>query len=540
MKRQNSISNEQNWLHNGEKLPDHLHAAEDVLSQLAGVFFSFNASTQETTQKVLDQELPSVTDTYRILVEQIPAVVFIAFFDKDFGEAYVSPQIEATLGFKQEEWLNDPVRWYQQIHPEDKDRWSNEAAQMFLTGEPLRSVYRVLARDGHVVWFHCEVKMVRHEDGRPWFIHGIGFDITEQKYAEEALAKSEEMLRGIFEFAPDTMVVVDDHGNIERVNGQVERMFGYERAELIGQPVEILMPDRFHKSHVKHRSEYIQAPHLRGMGDGFGFQGRRKDGSEFPVEIMLSPVIDKKNSLVISIIRDISKRQQNQDALREYADRMKILSRRLIEVQESERRKIALELHDEIGQILTGLKLTLEMGSRLPEGELRASLAGAQALVNELMTRTRELSLDLRPATLDHLGLMSALLRHFRHYSSQTQVNVDFRQDGLEGRRFSPELETAAFRIVQEALTNIARHSESEAAIIRIWAKKRKLTIRIEDNGKGFDTEAAFAAHQSSGLAGMRERVLLTGGVFSVKSKTGIGTRLTAEWNLSDDTNSRG
>jgi PAS domain S-box-containing protein len=524
------------WSLDGRKLPAELREAENDLAQLASVFFSSEIFSGLLSQKADENELPTVTDTYRILVEQIPAVVFIAFFDKDFGEAYVSPQIEATLGFKQEEWLKDPVRWYQQIHPEDKERWSNEAAQMFLTGEPLRSVYRVMARDGRVVWFHCEVKMVRHEDGRPWFIHGIGFDITEQKYAEEALGKSEEMLRGIFEFAPDTMVVVNEKGNIERVNVQVERMFGYDRGELLGQPVEILMPERFQLNHVKNRSEYISDPHLRPMGDGPGFYGRRKDGSEFPVEIMLSPVIDKENALVIAIIRDITKRQKNQEALHEYADRMQILSRRLIEVQEMERRNIALELHDEIGQILTGLKLTLEMSSRLPEGELRASLAGAQALVNELMTRTRELSLDLRPATLDHLGLMSALLRHFRHYTSQTQVDVDFRQDGLEGRRFSPELETAAFRIVQEALTNIARHSEAEKATIRIWANKSALMIQIEDDGKGFDTEKAFAAHQSSGLAGMRERVLLTGGNFSVSSQADSGTRLTAEWILSDDT----
>ena len=109
------------------------------------------------------------------MVEQIPAVVFIAFFDKDFGEAYVSPQIEKTLGFTQEEWLNDPVRWYRHVHPEDKERWSTEVAQMFLTGEPLHSIYRVLAKDGRVMWFQCEVKMVRHADGHPWFIHGVGF-----------------------------------------------------------------------------------------------------------------------------------------------------------------------------------------------------------------------------------------------------------------------------------------------------------------------------------------------------------------------------
>lgn len=525
----------QKWSFNGETLSSDLFEAENVLTQLASVFFSIDPINKRTSQAVIENELPSVTDTYRILVEQIPAVVFIAFFDKGFGEAYVSPQIEQSLGFTQEEWLNDPVRWYQQIHPEDKERWSIEAAQMFLTGEPLRSVYRVMARDGRVVWFHCEVKMVRHADGRPWFIHGIGFDITELKHAEEALGKSEEMLRGIFEYAPDTMVVVNSNGHIERVNVQVERMFGYKREELLGKPVEVLIPERFRQQHIKHRAGYVSDPHLRPMGVGFVLYGRRKDGSEFPVEIMLSPVTDESYNLVIAVIRDITRRQRNEEALRENAEYMKILSRRLIEVQEAERRGIALELHDEIGQILTGLKLTLEMSVRLPEGEARASIAGAQALVNELMTRTRKLSLDLRPATLDHLGLLSALLRHIRQYSSQTQVRVDFRHDGLEGRRFASELETAAFRIVQEALTNVARHSQAEEATVRIWADEHTLTIQVEDKGKGFDSETVFATSQSSGLSGMRDRALLLGGHFTVDSFPGSGTRLTAEWNLEDD-----
>jgi PAS domain S-box-containing protein len=124
---------------------------------------------------------------YRALVEQIPAVVFMAYLDKGIGEAYVSPQIEATLGFSQREWLEDPVRWYQQIHPDDKMRWSLEAAEMFLSGKPLRSSYRVMARDGRVLWFQCEAKMIRREDGRPWFIHGVGFDVTERKNLAEAI-----------------------------------------------------------------------------------------------------------------------------------------------------------------------------------------------------------------------------------------------------------------------------------------------------------------------------------------------------------------
>src|SRR5262249_29828962 len=157
----------------------------------------------------------------------------------------------------------------------------------------------------------------------------------------------------------------------------------------------------------------------------------------------------------------------------------------LIAIQEAERRRIALELHDEIGQILTGLKLKLEMSARQTDETMRANLVEAQSLVNDLMARTRKLSLDLRPATLDHLALLSALLRHVRHYSSQTGVRVDFRHSGLESRRFAAELETAAFRIVQEALTNVARPSAADEVLVRIWADQHTLAAQVEDHGSG-------------------------------------------------------
>ena len=137
---------------------------------------------------------------YRVLVEQIPALVFIAYLERGISEAYVSPQIESTLGYSQEEWLEDPIRWYERVHPDDKQRWSVEAAEMFLTGEPLKSAYRVIARDGRVVWFQCEVKMVRRPDGRPWAIQGVGFDITNLKESEQSLYQKNaqlELLRDV-------------------------------------------------------------------------------------------------------------------------------------------------------------------------------------------------------------------------------------------------------------------------------------------------------------------------------------------------------
>jgi PAS domain S-box-containing protein len=180
-----------------DKEASNLSDAERALEELAAVFLQqqcsvSNSSFESTeTRNSKNPEVPllNMEAKYRALVEQIPAVVFMAYLDKGIGEAYVSPQIEAALGFSQSEWLEDPVRWYQQIHPDDKMRWSFEAAEMFLSGKPLRSSYRVIARDGKTLWFQCEAKMIRQEDGRPWFIHGVGFDITERKSLEETILK---------------------------------------------------------------------------------------------------------------------------------------------------------------------------------------------------------------------------------------------------------------------------------------------------------------------------------------------------------------
>jgi PAS domain S-box-containing protein len=165
-----------------------LRELEAALAALADANFS-----QRTTLDASDSVLTSDA-RYRALVEQIPAVVFLAPMEGGLSEAYVSPQIEAILGFKQEEWLADPILWFTQLHPEDRDRWSEEAAQFFMAGEPLKATYRVLARDGSTVWFRCEVKMVRHEGGQPWFIHGVGFDVTEMTQAQASLEKAHSEL----------------------------------------------------------------------------------------------------------------------------------------------------------------------------------------------------------------------------------------------------------------------------------------------------------------------------------------------------------
>jgi signal transduction histidine kinase len=205
-------------------------------------------------------------------------------------------------------------------------------------------------------------------------------------------------------------------------------------------------------------------------------------------------------------------------------ERLQTLSRRLVEIQEIERRHIARELHDEIGQTLTGLHLLLEMNSRAV-GTQSQNLQNAQLLVNELMRRVREISLDLRPAMLDDLGLLPTLRWHFNRYTTQTGIEVLFKHHGVE-RRFAPDIETAIYRLVQEALTNIARHAQVDILTVRLWADEELLEVQIEDTGIGFDLDAVLAGKTSSGLTGMRERVELLDGTFAIRSQPGQGTCL--------------
>jgi signal transduction histidine kinase len=207
-------------------------------------------------------------------------------------------------------------------------------------------------------------------------------------------------------------------------------------------------------------------------------------------------------------------------------DRLQILSRQLVEAQEVERRFIAQELHDQVGQLLTGLKLTIQMNENLLGDEVGADISEAKSLVNELLKQVRDLSLDLRPAMLDDLGLLPALLWHIERYKSQTGIEVSFEHMNLDGRRFPPEVETAAYRIAQEALTNVARHAQVENVILITDNKDDTLTVEIRDQGVGIDPTETGDTEHSIGLLGMRERAMMLGGTFNLQSKPDRGTSI--------------
>ncbi len=227
------------------------------------------------------------------------------------------------------------------------------------------------------------------------------------------------------------------------------------------------------------------------------------------------------------------------EEVREGRRRLGILSVQLVEAREEESRRIGRELHDEIGQLLTGLHLTLEASTAQHGGGSAAALANAMGMVHELRTRVREMSLSLRPAVLDDLGLVPAALWLLDRYRAQTGVRVTLKHRQVEDKRFPPGVETAAYRILQEALTNVARHASVREATVRIWADADTLGLQVEDRGAGFDPEAALAARSSSGLIGMSERAELLGGRVTIESAAGRGTLLTAEFPIGDSTGRR-
>jgi signal transduction histidine kinase len=248
------------------------------------------------------------------------------------------------------------------------------------------------------------------------------------------------------------------------------------------------------------------------------------------IEAISDGVVMLATAILIYLLvrRSIATLQQSERALKNQTERLQVLSHKLLDIQENERRAIARELHDEIGQALTGLKLSLEMADRLPQEPTGESLRGALSLANDLISRVRKLSLDLRPTALDDLGLLPALLWHFERYTKQTGVRVDFRHQGLEGRRFERDIETAACRIIQEALTNVARHAHTKLVEVRVWVDEVSLNLRVEDNGVGFDAQALVGA-SSSGLLGMEERASILGGSLTIDTQPGRGTHLVAE-----------
>jgi PAS domain S-box-containing protein len=490
-----------------------LGEAEATLLDLAKVFSSSAAKSPVfLKQEPGDQHTPNLEAKYRALLEQIPAVVFMAYLDRGISEAYVSPQIEAALGYSREEWLEDPVRWYQRIHPDDKQRWSLEAAEMFLSGKPLRSSYRVIARDGRIIWFHCDARMMRHANGEPWFIHGVAFDISDLKRSEAELQDERNVVSAILDTVGALVVVLDQEGRIIRFNRASELTTGYSLEEVRGKRIWdlFLLPEEV--SRFKVIFQRMSADVLPQEYQSY-WVTRHKSHRLIAWSSTMLPGSNGTPNLVIATGIDITEREQ--------------LEKAILNISAREQRRIGQDLHDGLGQHLTGIAFMAKVHeAKLAEKHVDETTDAAKIvkLVNEAIHKTRELARGLLPVVSDEHGLMSALQLWATEVKDIFNVPCCFQCDTPVLVR-DDEVATHLYHIAQEAVHNAIKHGHPRNILIRLTANQGRGTLLVKDDGAGF--AVLRESSQGMGLHIMNYRAGMIGGTLDVRPDPIRGTAVT-------------
>ena len=328
-------------------------------------------------------------------------------------------------------------------------------------------------------------------------------------------------IQELIDTAPDGFVVVDEAGLVVFANSTVESLFGFEPSELLGRPVNTLIPERLHDVHREHRLSYMRDPRVRPMGLGLDLVGRRKDGSEFPVEISLSPLKTADRMFYTAIVRDISERKVMED------------ERLALEMQletERERDRIAMDLHDGIMQDIYASTLALELAidaGDAPEETVEA----IERVIDQLQTVVRDIRsyiFDLRPREFNG-NLVEAISNLVHEFQQNSQVPAEIEIDAPA----TPSMSTSVtvYNIAHECLSNIQRHANAELVRITLEVKDGGGQLQVIDDGVGFDL-GADQGQSHRGLRNMFARARSVNAELQLDSKPGEGTRLSLRFPL--------
>ncbi len=347
-------------------------------------------------------------------------------------------------------------------------------------------------------------------------------EVEERRRVEEALRDSEARYRAVAETAAEAIITMNESGTMVFVNRATEQIFGYSAAELLGQPLTLLMPERLRRTHEVSLARYLATGQRHLTWERVQLPGRHKSGREIPLELAFWEFTQHGQRFFSSLIRDITERVQAAEL------RTRLLER-VISAQEEERARLARELHDETGQALMALLVQLHSIARAPTlATAQAEAEKVRRIAAQALDDVRRLAVGLRPNVLDDLGLVAALERYAADYHQAYGIAVDVHARGLDGR-LPPAIELTLYRILQEALTNVAKHAGATLVSVVIERQTSAVLAIIEDDGRGFDVERALreaGRSQRFGLPSMRERAALLQGTLAIESTPGHGTTI--------------
>lgn len=442
---------------------------------------------------------------------------------------------EELWGFAPGEFAGTYEAFASRVHPEDLPAIDVAVAASIANRAPFFKEFRVNVPGEPIRWIAGRGEFTFDPAGRPLRMRGVVVDVTERREAEAALRASEQRFATLVNATTDAIVIIDANGRYEYVNPAACALWGYSRDEFLRLTVaDVVVPDLH---------DQIGAA-LGAIGRGAAFPRewrlRRKDGSLFVGEANASVLPDGR---IIGVTRDITERKHTEERLREYMDALRALTERVHAIREEEGTRIARELHDELGQSLTGLRIDLSWIDRrlrsVSDGEaaaaIRAKISAMARQIDETVRTVRRISSELRPTVLDDLGLVAAIEWQVQEFQQRTGVRCVF-SSIAEDVSIASDRATAVYRILLESLTNVARHAQAKEIAVSLAREGDDLVLRVVDDGVGF--QGAAAAQDSLGILGMKERAQALGGTVIVGEAGTRGTAVTARIPLADQRSS--
>lgn len=442
--------------------------------------------------------------------------------DHRSGVMSLSEQMQRLIALDADSQASDAL--FQRVHPDDRAALQ-QVYERAWQGSPLYLEVRTLRDDGDTVHLLLRGELSFRSDGSKQLI-GTALDISMRKQHERKMRRSELQYRQLVDLLPEA-VLIHCEGRVTFANPAAATLFGAARAsDMLGAEIEhfIAVPS---KSEAQARFLSLQ----RGLVAETGFQERllKKIGGEvFTAQVAAQFVMLDGNQCIQAVVRDISQQKKMQTDLQLANERLLHLSAHMVEVGESERRQLSRELHDDLGQALTFIKMTAAwLRKRLPDPDIAERLTQVNSVAGDALEKVRNLALALRPAQLDALGLKAAIEEHLHRFCAGSGISYTTQLQELSPRP-QPALEIALFRIFQEALTNIFRHSGANFIDLSLTRSDAAITLRMVDDGSGFDVAAALARGESLGLHTMTERAQQLRGSLQLHSVAGVGTELIA------------